>query len=428
MSNTLRRTCAIAALTAAASTAPGLTHAAGFALLEQSGSGMGNAFAGSAAVAEDASTIFFNPAGLTLLPGAQVVAAAHAVNVDGDFSGVATITPPLLALGTDTGGNLGDLMAVPNLYFGMPLGERFAFGIGVNAPFGLATEYDDGWMGRFFGIKSELITINVNPAIAFKLNDTVSLGAGVNWQKADAELTSALLLPGAAEGRNKLKADDDTWGWNIGALFQLGEDMRVGLAYRSKLDYTLEGTATVTVNATGATFVSFPAEAEVTFPDSATLSVVQRFGDKWELLGDLMYTRWSEIDQVVIVNSNTGSTADTLTFAFDDSWRLAFGVNYHHSEKWTLKGGIAFDQSPVDDTNRTVRLPDNDRVWLALGAKYRFSKRAAVDVGYAHVFVDEGSISQSRTLATAPITVTTSINGDYDNSVDLLSVQLTWTF
>jgi long-chain fatty acid transport protein len=405
--------------------APGLSCAAGFALLEQSGSGMGNAFAGSAAVAEDASTIFFNPAGLTLIPGPQVVGAVHAVNYDSEFSGTGAITPAVLPVGSNTGGNLGDLIAIPNLYFGMPVGERFAFGIGANAPFGLITEYDSAWVGRFLGIKSDLKTYNVNPSIAFELSDMVSLGVGVNWQKADAELTNAVLLGPGIEGRSKLEADDDTWGWNVGALFRLGDDMKVGISYRSTVDYTLEGTATVTSNVTGATVASFPAQAEVTFPDMAILSVVQRFGEKWELLGDLMYTRWSEIDRVLVVNSSTGATADTLVFAFDDAWRVAFGVNYHSSERWTFKGGVAYDQSPVEDSTRTVRLPDEDRLWLALGTKYRFSKNSAVDLGYAHLFIDDPSISQSRTIGPG---VTSSVNGSYDTAIDLVSLQLTWTF
>jgi long-chain fatty acid transport protein len=413
------------ALVGALSMAPGGSFAAGFALMEQNGSGMGNAFAGSAAVAEDASTIFFNPAGLTLLPGPQVVGAVHGINLDAEFSGTGAITPPAVPVGTGTGGNLGDFIAVPNLYFGMPVGERFAFGIGVNVPFGLITEYDEDWVGRFLGIKSELKTYNVNPSIAFKVNDVISLGAGVNWQKADAELTNAVLLPGPSEGVSRLEADDDTWGWNIGALFQLSEDMRVGVSYRSVLDYTLEGTATVTSNVTGTTVLSFPAKAEATFPDMAILSVVQRFGEKWELLGDLSYTRWSEIDTVTVVNKNSGATADTLVFDFDDAWRVAFGVNYHSSERWTIKGGVAYDQSPVEDDTRTVRLPDEDRLWLALGVKYRFSKNSAMDLGYAHLFVDDAPISQSRTLAPG---VTSSVNGDYDTNIDLLSLQLTWTF
>ncbi|HEU5282973.1 MAG TPA: outer membrane protein transport protein, partial [Burkholderiales bacterium] len=300
---------------------PGVSSAAGFALIEQGGSGMGNAYAGAAASAEDASTIFFNPAGMGLLPQGQVAVAGHAVDVKADFSHTGCVfspaggcAMPVASANTfptgATSSDAGDLLFIPNLYFSIPVGDRFAFGVGVNAPFGLKTEYDDPWVGRFQGLHSELTTINVNPAVSFKVNERVFLGAGVNWQTADAELTNAVVLPtGLAfpptvEGRAKVEADDDAWGWNVGALFLLGEDMRVGVSYRSKLDYSLEGTTTVT-SPTGAVVAaaSGPTTIDITFPDMASLSVVQNFGPKWQLLGDVTWTHWSKVGTVYAINS-----------------------------------------------------------------------------------------------------------------------------
>jgi long-chain fatty acid transport protein len=412
---------------------PNLAGAAGFALLEQNASGLANAYAGTAAVAEDASTIFFNPAGMTLLPGMQVVVAGDAIYVDSSFSGTGseTIPSPAVVLGSGEGGNAGGWAVVPSLYFAMPIGDRFAAGIGVGAPFGLKTEYDDDWLGRFQGIKSELVTINVNPSIAFKLTPTISLGAGINWQQADAELTNAVFLGAAGEGRTKLEADDDAWGWNVGALFQLGSDMRLGISYRSSMDYSLEGdVSTVTAAGAPVAAATFDAEADVEFPDSVVLSVAQMYGDKWQLLGDVQWTHWSTVDSIDVVNSSTGAVADTLVFDFDDTWRVALGLNYFHSEKWTFKGGIAWDQSPVDDDNRTVRLPDNDRIWLSLGAKYKFGKAGAIDVGYAHLFIDSPEIDRTRPLSANPplSAFSTTVSGEYDASVDIVGVQLTWTF
>jgi len=416
-----------AALAAVSLGSAGSTYAAGFGLLEQNASGVGNAFAGSAAVAEDASTVFFNPAGMSLLPGPQVVVAGHAVNIDTEFSGTASTAPvPFVALGTNTGGNAGDLALIPNLYFAMPLGERLALGIGLNAPFGLKTEYEDNWMGRFQGIKSELKTINVNPAVSYKISDAVSLGIGLNYQKTEAELTNALMLPGPlGEGRAKLDADDDGWGWNIGALFQVSSDMRIGAAYRSAVDYSLEGSISATTLA-GVSVVNLPAKADITFPDTFTLSAVQRFGEQWELLGDLSYTRWSEIGTVSIVETTGGTQRDELVLDFEDAWRVALGVNYHQSTSWTFKGGVAWDQSPVTDDNRTARLPDADRVWVAIGAKYRFGKSSAIDVGYAHLFVSDADINRTRTQFGTPLS--TTVTGSYDTSIDIFSLQLTYTF
>jgi long-chain fatty acid transport protein len=430
-----KKTPVAVALVGALSIAPGAGFAAGFALLEQNASGLGNAFAGSAAVAQDASTIFFNPAGLTLLPGMQAVVAGSAIYLDTEFSSTAApvFSPfPGVTPGTNTGGNIGGWSTVPNLYFSMPIGDRFAFGVGINVPFGLTTEYDDDWMGRFQGIKSELTAINVNPSVAFKVSDTVSLGAGINWQKTDVELTNAVFLGpplplAPQEGRTKLEADDDAWGWNVGALFQLGSDMRVGVSYRSALDYTLEGdVTTTTLSGAPVALASFPAEAEAKFPDSALLSVTQRFGDKWELLGDLQYTNWSTIDTVDVVNSSNGQTRDQLVLDFNDTWRVAFGVNYFHSERWTFRGGLAWDESPVDDDNRTVRLPDTDRYWLSLGAQYKFGKNNALDFGYTHLFTSDADIN--RTRAQFGTSLSTTITGEYESSIDVFGIQLTWTF
>jgi long-chain fatty acid transport protein len=441
MNHELKRICLLASMAAVPAVAPSMAGAAGFALLEQNASGLGNAYAGSGAVAADASTIFYNPAGLTLLPGMQVVASGAGVNVQSQFSGTAsqTQTPITLApvnLGTNNGGDAGSFGVVPALYFSAPLGDRWAVGIGAGAPFGLKTEYDSNWQGRFLGIESEVKTLNINPSVAFKVNDSISLGAGINWQQINATLTNSVVLPGS-EGQTELDADVDAWGWNVGALFKLGSDMRLGVSYRSSIDYTLSGNVT-TKTSTGAVFsaATFPAKADIRMPDTALLSIVQQFGEKWQLLGDLQYTNWSTIGTINVINSNTGQTADQLRLDFDNAWRVALGVNYFSSEKWTIRGGIAWDQSPVNDQNRTVRLPDNDRFWVALGAQFKFGKGGALDFGYAHLFVQSSTINQSKqqVIPAAPpllpvsVTVNNNISGSYDTSVDIIGVQLTWTF
>ncbi len=437
MSYEVKRICVVASIAAGTAVVTEPAGAAGFALLEQNASGLGNAYAGSAAVAADASTMFFNPAGLTLLPGTQAVISGAGIGLQTQFSGRASQTaappaPVTVPLGTNDGGDAGGWGFVPSLYVSTPIGDRWAVGLGVGAPFGLKTEYESNWMGRFLGIKSELTTINVNPSVAFKVNDNISLGAGVNWQKVDATLTNATLIGAATPGLTELKADDDAWGWNVGALFKLGSDMRVGVSYRSAMDYTLNGNVTTTNSATGAVvnspLATFGAHADIKLPDMALLSVVQQFGEKWQLLGDLQYTNWSTIGTVNVINNSTGGTADRLVLNFDNAWRIALGVNYFSSEKWTFRGGLAWDQSPVNDQNRTVRLPDNDRYWFALGAQYKFGKGGALDLGYTHLFVQSASINQTKQSSLGPVTITNNVTGEYDNSVDIIGVQLTWTF
>jgi len=239
-------------------------QAAGFALIEQNASGLGNAYAGAAAVAQDASTVFFNPAGMTLLPDRQVVIAGHLIKPKAEFSG--TVTP---AIGGGEGGDAGDWALVPNAYFAFRLTPQVHLGVGLNAPFGLKTEYDSDWIGRYQAIKSEVKTINLNPSIAYKVSDTLSLGAGLNIQWIEAELTNRqpLGLPPAPVTLLKIKGDDYGWGYNLGALWQLTPATRIGLSYRSEVDYTLDGTSSTSDPSVAP--LNGPVTADVTMPDSA---------------------------------------------------------------------------------------------------------------------------------------------------------------
>ncbi len=240
--------------------ASGPALASAFALIEQNASGLGNAYAGQAAAAEDASTIFFNPAGMTRLPGRNFVFAGHLIKPSATFNNSAT-TPAVstitgagpYALNGD-GGDGGDLAVIPSAYLSWQLGPQLFAGVGVSVPFGLKTEYDANWMGRFHALKSELKTINVNPSIAYKVNDMVALGAGLNWQRVEAELTKAVNysfvasaggIPGVAnntEGSNAIEGDDSTWGFNLGVLLTPSPATNIGLSYRSAMSYKLSGT------------------------------------------------------------------------------------------------------------------------------------------------------------------------------------------
>lgn len=416
-----------------------LASAAGFALIEQSASGMGNAFAGSAATAEDASTVFYNPAGMSRLEGTQITVGGHLIDLSAKFSNSGSSKPAAIVTNPlgGNGGEAGGIAVIPNLYFVMPIGDRVNFGVGVNAPFGLATEYDDDWAGRFQGIKSELMTINVNPALSFKVSDTFSIGAGLNYQRLDTELTNAVVLGPNTEGRAKLEADDDAWGWNVGFLFQPTPSTKIGASYRSKLDYTLDGTTTVTTS-TGALVptASGATHADVTLPDSFSLSLAQKLNDQWEFLADATFTRWSEINRINIVNSTNGTLRDSLVLDFDNTWRYSIGVNYKLNDGWTLKGGLALDQSPVKGaTTRSVRLPDNDRTWVSLGAAMKIMQNGRLDMGYSHLFIKDADINFTRsqqapgftTPTPAPGTAST-VAGSYTGSVDIFSIQYTISF
>lgn len=380
-----------------------LTHAAGFALVEQNASGLGNAYAGQAASAQDASTIFFNPAGMTMLPDRQVVMAGHLIKPQAEFNGSSTI-------GGGDGGDAGDLAIVPNAYFAYRLTPDIHVGLGMNAPFGLKTEYESSWAGRTQGIKSEMKTINLNPSIAWKASESLSLGAGLSIQYAKATLTS---LTGV--GPLTVEGDDIGWGFNLGALWKLSDTTRIGLAYRSEVDQKLKGTATF--SATPA--ANGPVKANLTLPDSASLSIVHQLNPRVELLADVTWTGWSDFEELRIVRTN-GTLLGFTQENWSDSYRYSVGANYRLNDKLTLRGGVAYDETPVSDAFRTVRIPDESRTWLAFGAQYRLSSNTALDFGYAHLFVKDAAIDNPDNGA--------RVTGKYEASVDILSAQLTHNF
>jgi long-chain fatty acid transport protein len=314
------------------------------------------------------------------------------------------------------------------LYLTHPINEQWTIGLGVNAPFGLKTEYDSTWVGRYQGIKSEITSYNINPAVSYKMSDTLSLGAGVNYQHLKASLTNAIMTgPGPIsvnpDAIATLDADDDAWGWNLGLLAQITPDTRVGVSYRSQLKYTLSGTTSAAIPGVGTVLPTTNISTDVTLPDMASLSIMHKLNDKWDLLGDATFTRWSKLD-TLNVNTSSG-TLDTLVFKFDDSWRVSLGANYHYSERWTFKGGVAWDQTPVQDQYRTVRLPDNDRKWLSFGGKYKVSQNGAIDFGYSHLFISNASINNTKVGQGG---LTTTVIGSYEGSIDILSVQYSQAF
>jgi long-chain fatty acid transport protein len=385
-----------------------LAHAAGFALIEQNASGLGNAYAGAAAVAGDASTIFFNPAGMTLLPDSQLVVAGHLIKLKAEFSG--TVAP---AIGGGQGGDAGDVSFVPNGYFAYRVSPDVHVGLGVNAPFGLKTEYAPDWIGRLQAVTSEVKTVNVNPSVAYKVSDHVSVGAGVSFQYFDTELTNSAGPAGLAT----VEGDDYGWGFNLGALWQATPATRLGLAYRSEIDYELEGS----VRFSAMPVLDGGVTAETTTPDSASLSLFHKLSATWDLLADITWTGWSDFDRLAIYRTN-GTLLSSTPENWDDILRYSAGATWHMSDKLSLRGGVAYDEAPVSDADRTPRIPDGARTWVAVGGQYRLGKGGAIDFGYAHLFVNDPGLQSTDSAGV------TTLTGEYDSAVDILSAQYTHDF
>lgn len=395
----------------------------GFGIATQSGSGIGNAYAGGAAAVEDASIAWFNPAGMTFLPqGKQVSAGLSVIKTSHEFQNTGSsglfscVSPPFPPCPGGEGGNGGVWAYVPFGYFTMDINPKWSFGLAVNAPFGLKTNYDAGWRGQFVALKSKLQTLNINPSFAYKVSDTVSIGAGVSVQKIEAELTSAVTA-----GTVDLKAHDYGYGFNVGAMVQALPSTRIGASYRSSIKYDLEGSGTFNV----VPALSSNMSADLRVPDSASVSVFHEAGPKWELMGDVTWTKWSTVQQLVVQRTSgpfAGMIFTQLPFKWDDTWRYSVGANYKVSGQMKLRVGAAYDETPTNDLTRTPRLPGQDRTWAAFGVQYKPSKAGTLDVGYAHEFIRDANVNNPVPPQPGALV------GTFNNKADLFSIQYSHQF
>lgn len=416
----------------------GTASAAGFQLLEQNASGLGNAYAGSAAVAENASTIFFNPAGMTQLQAREVSLGGTIVQTNFEFTDSGSSVGRLA--GTGDGGNGGSTGFIPNAYMSWALSNDWYVGFGLGAPFGLRTEYNDVWVGAAQSRSFDIKTINLNPSVAWRANDRVSLGFGLNWQRVEAEYIRTVGTGSTLSGATavfpastvKLTLDDDSWGWNAGALFKLAPATKLGVSYRSAIKYDTTGKTETTgpsaaLNAGG----SVNTKASIKMPDSLILSLVQGVGDRVELLGDVSWTGWSSIPKVDIVRTSgaaSGTIAQTLETDFRDTWRFAVGANYKLDEAFKLKFGLAYDQTPVKNAeHRLTSLPDNDRTWFSAGVQWKPSKTTALDVGAAYLYVKDTQINNDQ-RSTDQTKNRGLVKGTYEDSAFLLGAQFSMAF
>ena len=399
---------------------PITANAAGFALKNQNGAGNGNAFAGAAASAEDASTVIFNPAGLTYLSeGHSLAIAGTVLNRSVDFSNAGTAAMPTFALG-NSGGDGGGTSLIPAAYYAYAISPRLRIGVGLSPTFGNKTEYEEKFIGRFSGYFAEIKQININPSIAYRLNDTVSLGFGLDYARSEVEFRQMAPVAAATQRIAKLEGDDDAWGYNLGVMFQFSPATRLGLAYRSQVKFHLEGKQDIQ----GVLNRNIRAELET--PDNLSLALHQRLSDRWDMLADITWTYWSSIKTITATNATTSAPVAALNFNFRDTYRVGLGANCRLNDTWKLRIGTAYDKTPVPSAaDRTMTLPDADRTWLSVGARYALSPKSSLDMGYSHIFFKKAVTERAVALG-GPFTQT--IRSNFDTSADLLSVQYNHSF
>lgn len=413
--------------------AAGRADASGFQLREYSAIAGSHAAASMAAGALDAAFIAYNPASLGRLEGTRIAAGATWIDVSLESSGSVSA-----AGGPEGDGGTGALM--PSLAAKTALGERWDAGISIGTPWGLRTDYDPDWVGRYHAVESELRTINVQPAVSFRANDDIVLAAGLQIQYADATLSEAIdfgtlagAAPGQADGLARITGDDVGYGIVLGLLMDVTPRTRVGLAFHSQVRHRIRGQARFDTGGpvgeavaagTGA-FRDTDAATDLTTPAVVTLGVSHEFGRRWAGHLTAQWTRWSSFRELRVEFDNPNQPDSVTEQRWNDSWMLSAGVDFRPGARWTLRGGIGLEQSPVPDATRNPRIPDSDRVWFGVGATYAATPRFAVTGAWAHVFFDDAGVDLEGEGANA-------FRGDlrqhFDNRADLISLQASYVF
>ena len=358
--------------------APQKTDAAGFYIQEQSVSGLGTAFAGSTTSINDASTIWFNPAGMTELDGRQIHGGVNLLLPRGDIDDTGTTLPAASPTRVDTG-NPYSVTPVPNFYAVTPFMEnRLWAGIGIAAPFGLGSDYGNTSFGRFDSTETKLTTINVQPSIAFAATDWLSIGGGVDIQYADAELQSIVNV-GTGDAISKLTGDDISYGYNVGLTLKPLPRTEIGAHYRSAVSHTLEGR--VSLEGTGAAAADFnvTGEADLDLPDIATIGVAHDATDDLRLMGQATWFGWNNFQEIQPIRDD-GTAVGAIVQNYQATWSFAIGAEYDINDQWTVRGGYQFDETPTNDLFRTTRTPDGDRNWFSLGATHHINDRLSFDL------------------------------------------------
>lgn len=399
---------------------PSNGFATGFRLPEQSASSMGmaSAFVGQA---DDPSAAWYNPAAITGLEGTQFSA------------GVVAIYPVLTHETTSGTTDVSDrTIHLPfHLYATRKLNDKLSFGLSMNTPFGLSTDWSDTSATRYVATFSNVVTFNINPNIAYKMSDNLSLAFGIDYMKIRATLENMLDLSGIGLGDQnfRLNGEGDGWGLNAAAHYKATDALNLGLSYRSRIKTDIEGTADVNAIAQ-----SNPGSTEITLPDIIHFGASYKASDKLMLNADLEYTLWSTYDRIVITSNTflplTGGATQTNEYQWEDTWCLRLGGQYKLSDIWKLRAGILYDQNPVPEERFETRIPDTDRLGLSVGAGYA-SGKITVDVAYMYLMFMDRTINESLADGVTVTLLTptpTALNGDYKSEAHMAGVTIGYKF
>jgi long-chain fatty acid transport protein len=386
----------------------------GWKIQLQGAKALGASYAGRSVLTDDATVVWFNPAGMTALDGTwTLTAGAPLITYQLEFRDAGSrslLGEPLLGETVQDGGTTA---IVPHVYLVRRLNDRWRFGFGFNAPYGLGTNYDETWVGRYHATETRLSVFNLNPAVAVRLTEGLSVGFGFDLQYSDGTLANMIdfgsigyalqvfpLKPQSFDGKVEFTGTDWASGFNAGVLWDLGKKTRLGAAYRSQIEHGLEGTADFTVPAAaapltagGQLFADTPARAVLPMPHELSVSASQRLNEDWMLLGDVTWTKWSVFKELVVTFENPWQPPVEQAADWDDSLRVAVGASGRLDDRWTIRAGAAYETTPVPDATRTPRLPEDDHVWLSGAATYAGSDRWTIDFHFSHLITPDADIN-----------------------------------
>ncbi len=421
-------------------------QAAGFQLKENSVKSQGSSFAGTAAKTGDSSVVTNNPAVMTQFEGSTFQIDVTAIDLNYEFEGTATDAFGRPMTGGN-GGNAGGVTPVPAMSYIRKLDNGVALGAMVSAPFGLKTEYDDNWVGRYFAHTSDVQIVDLALSGAIDITDRFSVGIGAIISRADVTLSRSVdfgtllysnpqtrplpfALPQAADGFVEIQGDDTSLGWLVGAHFRPTDSFALGVSYRSEIDYDLVGTADWTVPGnvaavfgaspmTAPLFQDGPGGAALTTPSVLQVGAHWQVNERFALSASWAETGWSSLREVRIEFDNPDPDA-VEPFEWSDSTFVSLGAEYKLNDRWTLRGGIADDQTPTSLVHRTPRLPDDDRRWYSIGATWAVSDALDVNFAFSHLKPDDPRVDATSSGS--------RIVGPFDGSANLYGVSAQYRF
>ncbi|WP_165310684.1 outer membrane protein transport protein [Vibrio ziniensis] len=407
------------------------SQAAGFQLAEYSATGLGRAYAGEAAMADNAGAQWRNPAMLTYLKGTQVSTGAIYVNPNIDVHGNVTFNNTTSSVESNDYANDA---VIPNFYLSHQINDKLVAGIALGTNYGMETELGSDFAASHFGDEAMVTTIEVNANLGYQLTKSVSIGGGIRYVMGEGHFgakspvqTEALGLPQGTTLKY-MEGDDNAWGWQAGAAWQINQNNRVGLTYKSEVDLKLTGTANMYVSAYSSV-INDTGYMVLTMPATAELASFHQLTDKLAVHGSINWTDWSSFEKLE-AKLDTLGTVMVKEENWEDNYRFALGATYQLDSKLALRSGVAYDMGAVSDKNRTITIPETDRIWLSIGAGYDVTEEFTVDAGFTYILAKDASITESRGYESDDTaeSVGGKFVGQTTGSVWLLGVQASYRF